>query len=117
VPLSTDLYLPALPTMTAYFHVYESQTNLTLIMFFIVFALGTLIWGPLSDKYGRRPILLDGLAGYTLASLLCAAAVNISQLILFRVPEGFCKSESQYYHHEAHRLGKHLLAETARCWP
>lgn len=85
VPLSTDLYLPALPTMTEFFHVHEYQTNLTLILFFIFFSLGTLIWGPLSDKYGRRPILLTGLTGYAIASILCAASLNIYQLIFFRV--------------------------------
>lgn len=85
VPLSTDLYLPALPTMTIYFHVPEYQINLTLILFFIFFSLATLIWGPLSDKYGRRPILLIGLAGYTIASILCADSSSVYQLILFRV--------------------------------
>lgn len=85
VPLSTDLYLPALPTMTVFFHAPEYQINLTLILFFIFFSLATLFWGPLSDKYGRRPILLIGLAGYTIASILCAASSNVYQLILFRV--------------------------------
>ena len=85
VPLSTDLYLPALPLMTQYFGVAEYQTNLTLILFFVFYALATLIWGPLSDRYGRRPILLLGLTGYTLASALCALAVDINQLIACRV--------------------------------
>ena len=85
VPLSTDLYLPSLPTMTAYFRVPEYQTNLTLILFFVFFSLATLVWGPLSDKYGRRPILIAGLTGYAIASLLCAFAVDVNQLILFRV--------------------------------
>jgi len=85
VPLSIDLYLPALPTMTEYFHVHEYQTNLTLILFFIFFSIGTLIWGPLSDKYGRRPILIIGLIGYTIASALCSVSLNIYQLMLFRI--------------------------------
>lgn len=85
VPLSTDLYLPALPTMTEYFHVQEFQINLTLILFFIFFSLGTLIWGPLSDKYGRRPVLLIGLAGYATASVLCAISLNVYHLILSRI--------------------------------
>lgn len=84
VPLSTDLYLPALPTITAYFDVPEYQTNLTLIMFFIFYALGTLMWGPFSDKYGRRPILIVGLSAYTVAGLLCAVSADIYQLMLFR---------------------------------
>jgi len=85
VPLSTDIYLPALPIMTEYFHVTEFQINLTLILFFVFFGIGTLIWGPLSDKYGRKPILLVGISGYTVASILCAASSNVHQLIFFRV--------------------------------
>ena len=84
-PLSTDLYLPSLPTMTVFFHVPEYLTNLTLILFFIFFAGAVLIWGPLSDKYGRRPVLLVGLSIYAVAGLLCAASQDIYQLILFRI--------------------------------
>ncbi|MCR4429725.1 MAG: multidrug effflux MFS transporter [Tepidanaerobacteraceae bacterium] len=85
VPLSTDLYLPALPTMTKYFQTHSHLTNLTLILFFVFFSLGTLIWGPLSDKYGRRPILLAGLVGYIIASFLCSISLNVYQLIIFRI--------------------------------
>lgn len=85
VPLSTDLYLPALPTMTTYFHTSQSYVNLTLILFFIFFGVGNLIWGPLSDKYGRKPILITGLTLYTAASLFCALSLNITMLIFFRV--------------------------------
>ena len=83
--LSTDLYLPALPGMTAYFGVPEYQTNLTLILFFVVFAFAILLWGPLSDRYGRKPILLVGLTCYVVAGALCAVASNIFQLMAFRV--------------------------------
>lgn len=85
VPLSTDLYLPALPGMGDYFGVSSSVTNLTLILFFIFFSIGMLVWGPLSDKYGRRPILLTGLLIYIAASAACALSWDISHLILFRV--------------------------------
>ena len=85
VPLSIDLYLPALPTMTAYFRVPEYETNLTLILFFVFYALATLVWGPLSDKYGRRRILLVGLAVHAVAGALCAVSLNIYQLMFFRV--------------------------------
>ena len=85
VPLSTDLYLPSLPTMTEQFHVPAAETNLTLILFFIAFGIATVIWGPLSDKYGRRPILLVGLTVYAIASILCAASSNVWQLIFFRI--------------------------------
>jgi len=85
VPLSTDLYLPALPGMALYFDVTSDIANLTLILFFVFFAGGTLLWGPASDKYGRRPILLVGLSLYTAASIGCANSGGIDQLIVFRI--------------------------------
>lgn len=85
IPLSTDLYLPALPSMAEYFKTPVSLVNLTLILFFIFFSAGMLLWGPLSDKYGRKPVLLTGLTVYILASLLSACSVNVYQLIVFRV--------------------------------
>ncbi|MCI1882635.1 MAG: Bcr/CflA family efflux MFS transporter [Sporolactobacillus sp.] len=85
VPLSTDLYLPALPMMLRFFAVSELEMNLTLILFFVFYALTTLIWGPLSDKYGRRPILQVGMSAYMVASILCALSADVYQLILFRI--------------------------------
>lgn len=85
VPLSTDLYLPALPTMTKYFGASDHMVNLTLILFFVFYSLGMLFWGPLSDKYGRKPILLIGLVIYTFFSFMCAFSNNILILIFFRI--------------------------------
>ena len=85
VPLSIDLYLPALPGMANYFMVSADQANLTLILFFLFFSAGTLLWGPLSDKYGRKPILLIGLSVYAAASVACAGAPDIYFLIAFRI--------------------------------
>ena len=85
VPLSTDLYLPALPTMSAFFGVGPERTNLTLTLFFVFYALGTLIWGPLSDHFGRKPILATGLGIYIIASLGCVFAPSIDALIIFRI--------------------------------
>ena len=84
VPLSTDLYLPALPGMSQYFHVAADQINLTLTAFFVFYSLGTLVWGPLSDRYGRKPVLLVGLGIYMAASALSAMAWNVTLLIIFR---------------------------------
>jgi len=83
--LSTDMYLPALPDMTGYFGVPEWQTNLTLILFFIFYAVALLLWGPFSDRYGRRPVLLIGMSGYAVAGVCCAVAHSIFQLMAFRV--------------------------------
>ena len=72
VPLSTDLYLPALPTMSKSLQAPIEQINLTLTAFFVCFSIGMLLWGPLSDRYGRKPILLIGLSMYVLASVMCS---------------------------------------------
>jgi DHA1 family bicyclomycin/chloramphenicol resistance-like MFS transporter len=84
VPLSTDLYLPALPTMSKNLQAPVEQINLTLSAFFALYAVGMLLWGPLSDRYGRKPILLVGLSLYVLASLLCSTATSVTALIAFR---------------------------------
>ncbi|MDO4280336.1 MAG: Bcr/CflA family efflux MFS transporter [Peptococcaceae bacterium] len=88
IPLSTDLYLPALPTMSAYFGVSASLVNLTLVGFFFFFAVGTLICGPFSDKYGRRRVLLVGSALYTATSALCAISPNVYIMIIARILQG-----------------------------
>jgi DHA1 family bicyclomycin/chloramphenicol resistance-like MFS transporter len=85
VPLSTDLYLPALPGMGTYFNVSSETMNLTLTGFFIAYAVGTLFWGPLSDRHGRKPMLLIGLAVYGVASALCSQAWSANALVVFRI--------------------------------
>jgi DHA1 family bicyclomycin/chloramphenicol resistance-like MFS transporter len=85
IPLSTDIYLPALPRMVDSLHTTASMVNLTLVFFFIFYAIGTLFWGPLSDKYGRKPILIIGLCVYTIASILCIFSMNVFFLIFFRI--------------------------------
>ncbi len=89
VPLSTDLYLPALPTMAEHLKASTSLVNLTLVAFFVCYGVGTLLWGPLSDKHGRRPILLVGSGLYVLASIGCAVSPGIYWLIGFRCLQAF----------------------------
>lgn len=84
VPLSTDLYLPALPSMAQFFNAPPELTNLTLSCFMLLYALSMLIWGPFSDKYGRKPILLAGLFIYIAASVASALSGTVYQLIAGR---------------------------------
>ena len=83
-PLSTDLYLASLPGLASGFNVPPSTVQLTLSLFVIGFGGAQLIIGPLSDRFGRRPVLLGGLALYVAASALCALAVSIELLIAAR---------------------------------
>ncbi|MBR3746975.1 MAG: MFS transporter [Selenomonadaceae bacterium] len=84
IPLSTDLFLPALPEMGNYFSASEFLVGLTLTIFFFVFAVSMILFGPLSDKFGRRPILIFGAAIYTISSFACAEASDIYFLLAGR---------------------------------
>jgi DHA1 family bicyclomycin/chloramphenicol resistance-like MFS transporter len=83
-PLTTDMYLPALPTMAEDFAVPLGIINMTLMIFFILFSVSTLFWGPLSDKYGRKPILIWGTGIFCLATVGCIFSPNVYVLIFFR---------------------------------
>lgn len=83
-PLSTDLYLASLPNLATFFNVPAATVQLTLSLFVIGFGGAQLVIGPLSDRFGRRPVLLYGLALYAGASLLCALAQTINWLITAR---------------------------------
>ncbi|MGI4860863.1 MAG: Bcr/CflA family multidrug efflux MFS transporter [Janthinobacterium lividum] len=83
-PLSIDMYLPALPSMAAQFGVAQGLAQATLTTFLIGFSVGMLLYGPLSDAYGRRPVLLAGVILYAAASLCCALAPTILTLASLR---------------------------------
>ena len=76
-PITTDLYLPALPNLQQDLGASVAATQLTLSALIIAFGLAQLLVGPLADRFGRRPVLLAGLLLYTLASGLAALAPNI----------------------------------------
>jgi MFS transporter, DHA1 family, multidrug resistance protein len=83
--LSIDMFLPSLPTMTAVFGSDAMTAQLTVTLFLAGFAVAQLIFGPLSDRLGRRRVLIGGLALYTVAGLGCAAAPSMGLLVLARV--------------------------------
>ncbi|MDD5248316.1 MAG: multidrug effflux MFS transporter [Rhodocyclaceae bacterium] len=83
-PLSTDLNLASLPHLAAYFAVTPAAVQQTLSLFVIGFGTAQLVGGPLSDRYGRRPVLLGGLAIYTLSSIACGLAPSLAVLVAAR---------------------------------
>lgn len=89
-PISLDVYLPSLPQLGAEFAASESLTQLTMSACMIGLAVGQLLWGPISDRYGRRMPLMLGVAGFAVTSVLCAFAPSIEVLIGIRVVQGLC---------------------------
>ncbi|MEQ8602844.1 MAG: multidrug effflux MFS transporter [Marivibrio sp.] len=87
-PISTDLYLPSLPAMQRAFDAETGAIQLTLSVYMIAFAAAQLIYGPLSDRFGRRGPLLAGTGLYVAASILCLVAPSIEWLILGRFLQG-----------------------------
>ena len=87
-PLATDLYLPALPQLWQDFGGPISQAQLTLTGFLLAFGCSQILWGPLSDRLGRRPVLLLGISGYVIAALGCASAQSMESLIALRSLQG-----------------------------
>lgn len=87
-PLCIDMYLPALPTLSKQLHASASATQLTLTACVVSMAIGQLVLGSVSDRVGRRPPLLIGLAAFLFSSLACALAPNIYVLTGFRLVQG-----------------------------
>jgi DHA1 family bicyclomycin/chloramphenicol resistance-like MFS transporter len=89
-PITTDVYLPALPMLTRELMAPMSAAQLTMSALILAFGVAQLFWGPVADRVGRRPVLLWGLALYTMASAGAAVAGSIEALIVWRVLQGAC---------------------------
>ncbi len=87
-PVTTDMYLPALPAISETFKASMAQAQFTLSALLLAFGISQLIWGPLSDRFGRKPILLAGLSLYTLAGVGCAWADSMELLVSWRIAQG-----------------------------
>ena len=83
-PLTTDMYLPSLPNIAQQLSASTAQVQLTISAYLIGFALGQIFYGPLSDRHGRKPVLLCAVALYCVASLVCALSTSVEMLIVAR---------------------------------
>jgi DHA1 family bicyclomycin/chloramphenicol resistance-like MFS transporter len=86
--VTTDLYLPTLPAIRDSLGTSMAEIQLTLTALLLAFGISQLVWGPLSDRFGRKPILLWGMGAYVLASMACVAAPGIDWLIVARTVQG-----------------------------
>ena len=87
--MSTDLYAPSLPYLTEHFSTTAELMKLTISLNLIIYGFAQLLFGPMSDRFGRRPVFLWSIALFSLASVACAFAKSIDQLLLARVLQGF----------------------------
>ena len=83
-PLTTDMYLPSLPDIARQLHASTAQAQFTISAYLIGFAVGQIFYGPVSDRHGRKPILIAALALYCIASLGCSLSTSIEMLIVAR---------------------------------
>ena len=88
MPLSIDIYLPALPVISAQFGVPAGSAQMTLSTYILGFALGQLFYGPMADSFGRKPVILGGTLIFAGAAVACAQAQTIDQLIVMRFFHG-----------------------------
>ncbi|MGH8514112.1 MAG: multidrug effflux MFS transporter, partial [Gammaproteobacteria bacterium] len=88
-PLSVDMYLPSLPEIGRKLTASPAQVQLTISFYLVGFAVGQIVYGPLSDRHGRKPILLAALALFSTAGIACAFASSIEALIIARFFQAF----------------------------
>ncbi|QGR02735.1 Bcr/CflA family efflux MFS transporter [Ehrlichia ruminantium] len=87
--MSSDIYLPSLPKISDFFHISYSVAQLTISFNLVGLSISGLLYGPLSDYYGRRPVMLSGIMIFTIASIACCFVHDIIMLIVVRFIQGF----------------------------
>lgn len=88
-PLATDMYLPSMPLIAYEYGVGSSALSFTLVIFNVFLAIGVLLFGPLSDKYGRKKPLFASVVLFLVGNVLCFASLNIEFMVIARSVEGF----------------------------
>ena len=83
--MSLDLYSPSLPGLPKYFGTTEERVKLTVALNALTYGLGTLFYGPLSERFGRRRILIGAMIGFSMCTFFCSIAMSIDQLIIARI--------------------------------
>src|ERR1700722_15261994 len=83
-PLSTDMYVPSLPDIGRALHASTEQVQLTISSYLLGFAAGQIIYGPVSDRFGRKPVMMVALVLYAIGSIICATTQSIEMLAAWR---------------------------------
>ncbi|PHM63674.1 Bcr/CflA family multidrug efflux MFS transporter [Xenorhabdus ishibashii] len=89
MPLAIDMYLPSMPTIAENFGVSDGLVQMTLSSYILGFAIGQMIYGPMSDSLGRKPVILGGVIVFAISSAACALAQDIDTFIFMRFLHGF----------------------------
>ena len=84
-PLSIDMYLPAMPVMETVFHASTAAVQITLVTFLMGYALGQSLYGPITDRFGRKPPLYFSLLLFIVSSVACAYSPSIAMMSVFRL--------------------------------
>ena len=91
-PFSIDAYLPSFPEIEASFNISRAMLTQSMSVYLIAFAISTLVWGPISDRIGRRLVILASMLVYIAASVGCAYSNDLNSFLLFRTLQGFAAS-------------------------
>src|SRR5579863_6525970 len=84
-PLSIDMYLPSMPLLEKVFNATTAQVQITLVTFLLGFALGQALYGPITDRFGRKPPLYVSLSLFVVSSVACALSKSVTMLSVFRL--------------------------------